>query len=130
MKKKPSKKELVYSVKIRSIKDNFRKDLIPNTGSIFVQERRPNPHEMDMAQWILKKFGGDITFLRENRDKALETPDAIWAGIELEIKKASGTSSVNNRTRKGIYQLNGNGILLLDISENQKNIEVLKQEAI
>lgn len=129
MKKKPSKKELVYSVKIRSIKDNFRKDLIPNTGSIFIQERKPNSHEMNMSEWILKEFGGDITFLRERGDEGIKTPDATWSGIELEIKKASGTSSVNNRVRTAVNQLSEKGIILLDISENEKNIEVLKQEA-
>ena len=117
-------------IEVRSIKNIFRKRLTPGIGNIDRRQRKPSKHEMSMAEIVVKEFGGKIIFLAERGREAIKTPDAIWSGIKLEIKRASGNSSVSNRVRKAISQLGEKGIILLDISRNKKGIEELKNEAI
>ena len=117
-------------IKVRSVKDTFRKRLTPGIGNIDRRQRKPSKHEMSMAEVVVREFGGKIKFLKEKRQEGIKMPDAIWSGIKLEIKEASGKSSINNRVRKGVEQVGERGIIFLDISKNKKNIKEIRTEAI
>ena len=116
--------------KVRSVKDCFRKNLTPNKGRIITKRRKPSEHEMKIAKLLLRKFGGTINFLAGKGEMGLKTPDANWSGRLLEIKRAKGKSSADSQTRKALEQIKGNGVILLDISENTKSVIQIKQEII
>lgn len=116
---------------IRSVKKSFRKDLIPTVGELVQTKRKLSLHELEMSQWIIEKFGGEVISLRARGGlKSTKTPDVLWVGFKLEIKRAKGKSSVDNSVNKGIQQVMWDGILLLDISENKKSFRQIKNEAI
>lgn len=117
-------------IKVRSIKNSFRKELTSTVGNIDVSQRKPSKHEMSMVKVVVEKFGGDIFFLQGKGDIGLKTPDAIWSSLKLEIKKATGKSSIDSQTRKGLQQINGDGIILLDVSNNKKSVREIRNNAI
>lgn len=118
------------NISVRSVKDFFRTDLTPNIGEITVEHRKPSNHEKKSAEFLLKKFGGIFKFLPGQGDIGLKTPDVNWSGILLEIKSAKGKSSVDSQIRKALQQVNNNGVILLDVSENKKSITQVKKEII
>lgn len=117
-------------IKVRSVKNSFRKELISTVGDVDITNRKPSKHEMSMAEVVVKEFGGDILFLKEKRKECVKMPDALWSGVRLEIKRAFGNISVDNSVRKAVKQISGEGVILLDVSKNRKDIEKLKAEAI
>ncbi|MGI6484272.1 MAG: hypothetical protein ACOX0R_01425 [Candidatus Dojkabacteria bacterium] len=117
-------------IEVRSIKNTFRKRLTPGVGDIDRRQRKPSKHEMSMAEVVVKEFGGKIKFLKVDVQSGIKMPDAIWSGIKLEIKTAKGRSSIDSQTRKGLQQIKGEGVILLDVSGNKKSIKEIKKEAI
>jgi len=115
---------------VKNVTESFRKNFKSNQGEIVEKNRKLSKHERDMARWVIKKFGGEIHAVQVKRQEHIKTPDVIWDGMNLEIKKASGTSSIDNSIDKGTQQIGKKGIILLDISENRKNIEQIKNEVI
>ncbi|MGI6423593.1 MAG: hypothetical protein ACOX0X_03205 [Candidatus Dojkabacteria bacterium] len=117
-------------IKVKSVKNTFRKRLTPGIGKIDKRQREPSKHEMSMAEVVIREFGGKIQFLAGKGDLGLKTPDALWSGIKLEIKSAKGKSSIDSQTRKGLQQIQGEGVIFLDISGSKKSIKEIRQETI
>lgn len=117
-------------IEVRSVKDSFRQRLTPGIGEIDSRQREPSKHEISMAEVVVKKFGGKIKFLKADVQSGIKMPDAMWSGIKLEIKSAKGKSSIDSQTRKGLQQIKGEGVILLDVSGSKKSIKEIRQEAI
>ena len=122
--------DIDFLIEVRSVKDSFRKRLIPNVGDIDSRQREPSKHEMSMAEVAIKEFGGKIIFLKVDVQSGIKMPDALWSGVKLEIKSAKGRSSIDSQTRKGLQQIKGEGVILLDVSGSKKSIKEIQQETI
>lgn len=117
-------------IEVRSVKNTFRKRLTPGIGNIDRRQREPSKHEMGMAEVVIKEFGGKIIFLKVDVQSGIKMPDALWSGVKLEIKSAKGRSSIDSQTRKGLQQIKGEGVILLDVSGSKKSIKEIQQETI
>lgn len=123
------KKELFdKTLLVETVKDNFRTNLKPCIGEIVTKEKKPNTHESMVVNFLFRVIGGSFIFLKESR-RATQA-DVLWSGQSLEIKKASGKSSISNRLRKGIKQVGNSGIILLDVTDNQKTLIEIRKDII
>lgn len=94
--------------------------------------------EVESANWMKRKFGGDYLLLRERRDSGKETPDCLKDGaVYMEFKRPTSVNAVEKRIRKGTNQIAamGNperGIILVDITDRvagqREMVEAAKKE--
>lgn len=70
--------------------------------------------EVQIAEWILKTFGGNITLLSESKEKGERTPDYLWNKKAWELKGASSINAADKRLQHAITQIvsNPGGVIL------------------
>lgn len=105
----------------------------PGQGSIVYDEgyeKEKHGEEINAAQWLHKKLGGDIKLLNESSVDGVKMPDYIWRGKYWELKTTSTEKAANSAIRKGIKQIaeNPGGIILnyeadIDLQEALQVIE-------
>lgn len=98
----------------------------PGEGSISYDngyDVSSHQHEVQMANFLFEKFGGDFHLLSEADEDGVKMPDYIWNKKYWELKSTSTTNASKTALRKALQQLkeDGGGIIL-DYREG-KNID-------
>lgn len=79
-------------------------------------------HEVQMANFLFEKFGGDLTLLKERNIKDVKTPDYVWNSKYWDLKNVSSEKAAYSAVRHGIKQIIDNpGGLILDYRNTDKN---------
>ena len=97
----------------------------PGEGSISYDDGydvSSHKHEVQMANFIFEKFGGDLTLLKERNIKDVKTPDYVWNSKYWDLKNVSSEKAAYSAVRHGIKQIIENpGGLILDYRNTDKN---------
>lgn len=83
--------------------------------------------EIEFAQWLHNRLGGDITLVNEANIQDVKTPDYIWNGKYWDLKTTSTAKSANSALRHGLKQIKNNpgGVIL-----NYQNMDVNLQDVV
>ena len=117
----------------KDVTAEYKDSIKPAYGNI-QYERRYNDlnhdKEIEMAHWIHRKLGGDITLLTESDVDGVMRPDFLWNDKYWELKSVTTEKAANSAIRKGLKQIRENpgGIILhyeneVDLQETIKVIE-------
>lgn len=95
----------------------YLRNATPEKGTITYSEGyKIGKHrdEIQIAEWILKTFGGNITLLSESKEKGERTPDYLWNKKAWELKGASSINAADKRLQHAITQIvsNPGGVIL------------------
>ena len=97
----------------------------PGEGSISYDDGydvSSHKHEVQMANFLFEKFGGDLTLLKERNIKDVKTPDYVWNSKYWDLKNVSSEKAAYSAVRHGIKQIIDNpGGLILDYRNTDKN---------
>lgn len=97
----------------------------PGEGSISYDngyDVSSHQHEVQMANFLFEKFGGDLTLLKERNIKDVKTPDYVWNSKYWDLKNVSSEKAAYSAVRHGIKQIIDNpGGLILDYRNTDKN---------
>ena len=97
----------------------------PGEGSISYDDGydvSSHKHEVQMANFIFEKFGGNLTLLKERNIKDVKTPDYVWNSKYWDLKNVSSEKAAYSAVRHGIKQIIENpGGLILDYRNTDKN---------
>lgn len=97
----------------------------PGEGSISYDngyDVSSHKHEVQMANFLFEKFGGDLTLLKERNIKDVKTPDYVWNSKYWDLKNVSSEKAAYSAVRHGIKQIIKNpGGLILDYRNTDKN---------
>jgi hypothetical protein len=97
----------------------------PGEGSISYDDGydvSSHKHEVQMANFLFEKFGGDLTLLKERNIKDVKTPDYVWNSKYWDLKNVSSEKAAYSAVRHGIKQIIKNpGGLILDYRNTDKN---------
>lgn len=90
----------------------------PGKGAVARDEGYEGPlhiEEIRMAEFLNKKFGGDIQLLKEANEDHVKTPDFLWNGKMWDLKTVTTEKSADSAVRKGLKQIKENpGGIVLD----------------
>lgn len=99
----------------------------PGAGSIKYQEnynRKRHANEINVAQLINSKFGGDITLLNESKQTGIKTPDFLWNDKLWELKTVTTEKAADTALRSGLKQIKENpGGVILDYRGQKVSLE-------
>lgn len=85
--------------------------------------------EINFAQLLHNKLGGDITLLNEANIQGVKTPDYIWNGKYWDLKTTSTAKSANSALRHGLKQIKNNpGGVILNYESNNVNLQEVIDE--
>lgn len=97
----------------------------PGEGSISYDngyDVSSHKHEVQMANFLFEKFGGDLTLLKERNIKDVKTPGYVWNSKYWDLKNVSSEKAAYSAVRNGIKQIIKNpGGLILDYRNTDKN---------
>lgn len=97
----------------------------PGEGSISYDngyDVSSHKHEVQMANFLFEKFGGDLKLLKERNIKDVKTPDYVWNSKYWDLKNVSSGKAAYSAVRHGIKQIIDNpGGLILDYRNTDKN---------
>ncbi|MCM1172085.1 MAG: hypothetical protein NC393_08145 [Clostridium sp.] len=115
------------------VTDEYMKARYPGQGKIIYDDnydKKSHIEEINMAEWLHKKFGGDVKLLTESIIRGEKRPDYVWNGKYWELKTTTTEKAANAAIRKGLKQIKDNpgGIILnynnkVDVQEVVNNIE-------
>lgn len=90
----------------------------PGKGAIIKDagyEEALHVEEVNMAEFLNGKFGGDIQLLKEANENKVKTPDFLWNGKMWDLKTVTTEKSADTAVRKGLKQIKENpGGIVLD----------------
>ena len=97
----------------------------PGEGSISYDngyDVSSHKHEVQMANFLFEKFGGELKLLKERNIKDVKTPDYVWNSKYWDLKNVSSEKAAYSAVRHGIKQIIDNpGGLILDYRNTDKN---------
>lgn len=103
----------------------------PGTGGIHYQEnynRKKHVDEINVAQLINDKFGGDITLLNEIKQSGIKTPDFLWEDKLWELKTVTTEKAADSALRTGLKQIKDNpGGVILDYRNQKVSLEEIEK---
>ena len=116
------------------ITEQYLENASPGCGEIILQEgynKSLHPNEINIANWLIEIFGGNVVLLNEKNLNNIKTPDYMWHDKYWDLKDVSSSKAVDNAVRKGLRQIQDNpgGIILdfgkkaISLSEVKRNIE-------
>lgn len=78
-------------------------------------EEALHAEEVNMAEFLNGKFGGDVQLLKEANEDKVKTPDFLWNGKMWDLKTVTTEKSADTAVRKGLKQIKENpGGIVLD----------------
>lgn len=84
-------------------------------------------NEIEFAEWLYRKLGGDIRLVNEINMQGQKSPDYVWNGRYWDLKTTTTAKAANSALRHGLKQIKDNpGGIILDY----KNEDVDLQEVI
>lgn len=112
------------------VTDEWLRSATPEQRSITYEDGyRAKGHqaEINMADWLYSKFGGNIILLKESKEPGDRTPDYLWNRRFWELKRATTDNSVDRAIREAAKQIQENpGGIILDVSESELSLEVIE----
>lgn len=102
--------------------DDYRNKATPGVGLFTIEPEYENkgPHddEKEMAVFLHKHYGGDITLKAEQNRYRVGDPDYEWRGKLWDLKTPTSNKRLGDRVRSGLDQIKENtGGLIVDISK-------------
>lgn len=91
----------------------------PGVGKLTIENRKEvKPSELEYAQMLIDRFGGDITILETASSKGIhgvDTPDYLWRGKLWDLKETISLNGVDKRLQSGIHQIETNpgGVIIV-----------------
>lgn len=105
---------------VEDITDEFLKLSKPDIGNVINGDTIGHQEETQVANWLVKKFGGDVELLQESPVDGIKTPDFLWNQKAWELKNVSTKTSVDNQIHKAVKQLFGDDVgIVLDIGNRK-----------
>jgi hypothetical protein len=109
------------------VTDEYKNKATPGKGSVIRESAYDDSlhkNEIEMAQWLIKELGGDVTLIKEASGAfEISKPDYMWHDHYWELKTLSTTKSVDSALRKAIRQIHDRpGGVILDFGKNNINI--------
>ena len=110
-------------VDIKEITEEFTKLSSSDMGKVRFEEnfdKKNHADEIETAEWICEKFGGDILLLCESKKQNEQMPDYLWRDRYWERKGivSSKVNTVHQRIKKAYSQIDGKrGGVILDFSK-------------
>lgn len=101
----------------------------PGRGKVLFEKgfaKDDYPDEVKTAEWLHKRFGGEIKLLNRSNEK--KSPDYNWNGKLWDLKTVSTEKAANSAIRSGIHQIEEKpGGVILNYDPNKKiNFEMLE----
>ncbi len=126
--------EALNNVQGEEVTDEYLRKAAPGIGIIEQDaeyDEKAHSAEIEFANWLHKKLGGDIRLLQETNRQNEKTADYIWKGQLWDHKAVSTEKAPNSAIRHGLQQIRNNpgGIFLdfanhhVDLTEVWKTIE-------
>lgn len=115
--------------KYQDVTPRYFGDAKPGVGNINYQEnynRKKHVNEINVAQLIYNRFGGDITLLNEVKQTGIKTPDFLWNDKFWELKTVTTEKAADTAIRSGLKQIKGNpGGVILDYRDKKVDENIL-----
>lgn len=109
------------------VQDEYEANATPGEGTITRDSdynEKKHKGEIDFADWLHNKYGGDIHIQQERHDK--EYPDYIWRGKYWELKSPKSQKGTNSALKKGYSQISENpGGVMIDYGDKDIDIEFI-----
>lgn len=109
------------------VQDEYEATATPGKGVITRDSdynEKKHKEEIDFADWLHNKYGGDIHIRQEHRDK--EYCDYIWRGKYWELKSPKSQKGTNSALRKGYSQVSENtGGVMIDYGEHDIDLDFI-----
>jgi len=112
----PSKAQLCEDVTAE-----YLSTAVPGYGSVTYDKGyrvKDHQHEIDMAEWLHRTFGGNIVLLKESEIKNQKMADLLWNNKLWELKSASSINGADKLMQHAIKQIQDNpGGVILNVVE-------------
>ncbi|WP_311492941.1 hypothetical protein [uncultured Megasphaera sp.] len=97
-------------VEIETITDELKKRKRSPGECIYDKDYdvNKNRNEVIMAQWLYKRFGGNIKLLTAVNEQNKKTPDYLWDGKYWDLKSISSEKAADSAIRHGLKQIADN----------------------
>ena len=109
------------------VQDEYEATATPGEGVITRDndyKEKKHKEEINFADWLHNKYGGDIHIRQEHRDK--EYCDYIWRGKYWELKTPKSQKGTNSALRKGYSQVSENtGGVMIDYGEHDIDLDFI-----
>lgn len=109
------------------VQDEYEANATPGEGTITRDSdynEKKHKGEIDFADWLHNKYGGDIHIQQERHDK--EYPDYIWRGKYWELKSPKSQKGTNSALKKAYSQISENpGGVMIDYGDKDIDIEFI-----
>ena len=112
-----------------NVKEEYEKNAKPGIGSLDISEVidiGKHKDEIEMAEYLLMTFGGEIKLIPESRLNGKKTPDYVWHKQLWEKKDVHSVEAVDRQVRKGIKQIKGSGGIIL-LRKGEMQIDEIKE---
>jgi len=117
-----------------NVMEEYEHNKYPGQGSFYYDDNynlKVHKEEYDVAQWLYKKYGGDIKLLNEAVDDGVKMADYLWRGKYWELKSTTTEKAANSAVRKAMQQIKENpGGIILNYTNDiniQKTIDVIEK---
>lgn len=116
------------------VKAEYDKNATPGKGKITFDDnfdKTKHKAEIDFAEWLHSKYGGEIHLLQESTAESVKTPDYIWNGKYWDLKNTTTEKAANSAVRKGLKQIEINpGGIMLNYADKDISLELVKEQII
>ena len=107
------------------VQDEYEATATPCEGVITRDsdyKEKKHKEEIDFAEWLHNKYGGDIHIQQERHDK--EYADYIWRGKHWELKSPESQKGTNSALKKGYSQISENpGGVMIDYGDHDIDLD-------
>jgi len=110
---------------VRDVTKEYISNAIPGKGELTTNGVEDDKHEAERqtAEWLIERYGGDVSILPESGVRGEKMPDYIWAGSPWELKRATSKTGIDSRVRKAATQITSlgheSGGIILDVTGSE-----------
>ena len=116
------------------VKAEYERNATPGEGKITFDDnydKTTHKAEINFAEWLHSKYGGDIHLLQESTVENVKTPDYIWNGKYWDLKTTTTEKAANSAVRKGLKQIEINpGGIMLNYADKDISLDLVKENII
>ena len=100
--------------------DPFRGTITYDKGYNLVE----HANEVSVAEFLHRKFGGDIILINEKNTPHISSPDYVWLENYWDLKNVSTEKACDHAIRHGLKQISDNpGGIILKFESNDINLD-------
>ncbi len=113
------------------VTEEYLRTATPGQGKITYDEgyrKGKYAREVNTAEWLHDRFGGDIRLLRESSEFGIKTPDYEWRGKLWDLKNTTTAKAADAAVRHALKQIKDNpGGVILDYGDADIVLEELEE---